>query len=391
MPGNTKVTLYYGPLSWFEGQVGSKNRTGLLDIVYQRDEASRQHTHIVVGQEQPNPGKPAARPKHVAAESSDYASLNEHVITNFAGLVRSIDPKHLHLHNPPAQIHAQLERVFSTEVKRHEYPAVTRETLVRVRDDFARHLVGQVAVMEVLLAALYPLTTRRRTRPVVLMFYGPSGVGKTETAQFVNGLLGGTLLRKQFSMFQNDKFASYVFGGTHAEASFARDLLDRESGVILIDEFDKANSVFHSAFYQLFESGIFEDKNYKVAVGPALIVCTSNYGTEDEIRRVLGDALYSRFDSLIRFQPLTEIEIRQVIDRLVDDRFSVLGPEEQGYLAPDIIKSTLYPISKNGGNVRKLGKLADEVISLMLVRAVLDELSSDMKGPSTMDAARVAK
>ena len=249
MSGDTTVTIYYGPLSWFEDQLGEKKRTGLLDIVYERDEANRRHTHVVEGQGAPPSEEPALRPKRVAAESSDYASLNEHVITNFAGLVRSINPKDLHLHNPPVRVHSQLERAFTTEVKRYEYPTVTRDTLVRFRDGFAGHLVGQAAVKKTMLAALYPLTTGRLTRPVVLMFYGPSGVGKTETAQFVNGLLGGTLLRKQFSMFHNDKFASYLFGGAHSEASFARDLLDRESGVILIDEFDKANSVFHSAFY----------------------------------------------------------------------------------------------------------------------------------------------
>ena len=354
-------------------QLRKKERTGLLDIVYERDEANRRHTHVVEGQGAPPSEEPALRPKRVAAESSDYASLKEHVITNFAGLVRSINPKDLHLHNPPARVHSQLERAFTTEVKRYEYPAVTRDTLVRFRDGFAGHLVGQAAVKETMLAALYPLTTGQRTRPVVLMFYGPSGVGKTETAQFVNGLLGGTLLRKQFSMFHNDKFASYLFGGAHSEASFARDLLDRESGVILIDEFDKANSVFHSAFYQLFDGGVFEDKNYNVEVGASLIICTSNYGTEDEIRKALGDALYSRFDSLVHFKPLSKNEIRQVIDRVVDDRVSKLAPDERARLEPETIKATLYPLADKVRNVRKLGKLADEVISLVLVRSLLNE------------------
>jgi ATP-dependent Clp protease ATP-binding subunit ClpA len=309
----------------------------------------------------------------VVAESSDYASLSEHVITNFAGMISGINPKHLHLHNPPAHVQQQLERSFSTEVQRYEYPSVTRETLIRFRDGFADHLVGQAAVRESLLAALYPLTTKRRTKPVVLMFYGPSGVGKTETAQFVNDLLGGTLLRKQFSMFHNDKFASYLFGGSHSEASFARDLLDRESGVILIDEFDKANAVFHSAFYQLFDSGLFEDKNYTVQLGPSLIVCTSNYRSENEIREALGDALYSRFDALIRFEPLSSAETRQVIDRLLVDRLSKLSDDERARLDVDQLKAILHPLADTAGNVRKLGKTVDEVISLILVRAILDE------------------
>lgn len=387
MSGDTTVSIYYGPLSWFKEQLRKKRCAGLLDIVYERDEANRRYTHVVEGREVSTPDEPAPRPKRVVAESSDYASLNEHVITNFAGLVRSISPEHLHLHNPPSHVHEQLERAFATDVKRYEYPVVTRDTLVRFRDGFAGHLVGQAAVKESLLAALYPLTTRRRTKPVVLMFYGPSGVGKTETAHFVNGLLGGTLMRKQFSMFHNDKFASYLFGGTHSEASFARDLLDRESGVILIDEFDKANSVFHSAFYQLFDGGVFEDKNYRVQLGPSLIICTSNYGTEDEIRRALGDALYSRFDSLVRFKPLSKDEIRQVIDRLVDDRFRKLVSDEQERLEPSELKTMLYPLADKSGNVRKLGKVVDEVISLKLVRAVLSDVPQANEEPEPEGAA----
>lgn len=234
---------------------------------------------------------------------------------------------------------------------------------------------------------MYPLTRPGRDKPVVLMFYGPSGVGKTESSQFINGLLGGTLMRKQFSMFHSDQFASYVFGGKHSEPSFAHDLLDRESGVILIDEFDKANSVFHSAFYQLFDGGIFEDKNYSVEVGPALIICTSNYGSEEDIRRALGDALYSRFDALIQFKPLVKDEIRQVVDRLVDNRYAKLEEDERSRLDTDGIRAKLYARAQNLGNVRKLGKLVDEVISLVLVRSVLDDAPNNSKATDTRDAA----
>lgn len=386
MKGDTKVTIYYGPLSWLRQQLGTTSSQYLLDIVSERDEANRRFTHRVEGQAAPEDDELEPRPESVVAESADYASVQEHAIMNFVGLIRSIDPEQLALHNPPAHIHAQLDREFPTEVKRYPYPAVTRDTLVQFRDGFSGHLVGQEAVKDALLAALYPLTTGRRAQPIVLMFYGPSGVGKTETAQFVNGLLGGTLLRKQFSMFHNDKFAAYLFGGTHSEDSFARDLLDRESGVILIDEFDKANSVFHSAFYQLFDGGVFEDKNYKVEVGPSLIICTSNYGTEDEIRQALGDALYSRFDSLVQFKPLSSEEVRRVIDRLVDDRFGKLAQDEREIIDPSEIRAFLYPVADISGNVRKLGKLVDEVISLVLVRQVLSEIPEVVDKPDAEQA-----
>lgn len=373
MTPSTKVTVYFGPLSWFQGLLGEPARDSLLDLAFERDEASRRLKVVMPDQEpEDEDNGDAIRPENVVAESGDYASLSEHVITNFAGLVSAIRPARLHLHNPPAQVHAQLERAFGADVVRYSYPHVTRETLARVRDDFEKRLIGQGKVKERLLAALYPLTRQGRTRPVVLMFYGPSGVGKTETAHLVNGLLGGTLLRKQFSMFHSDKFASYLFGGKHSEPSFAHDLLDRESGVILIDEFDKANPVFYSAFYQLFDGGEFEDKNYKVQVGPALVICTSNYGSDKEVRDAVGDALYSRFDAVIGFEDLSTAEVIRVIDRLVAVRLADLSEEERTCLDEDRVKELLCRLAGTSGNVRQLGKTVDELISLMLVRSLLE-------------------
>lgn len=80
----------------------------------------------------------------------------------------------------------------------------------------------------------------------------------------------------------------HTFGGAHYEPSFAKELLDRESNVILLDEFDKAYSVFHSAFYQLFDEGIYEDQNYRLELFKSIIICTSNYKSEDDIKSHLG-------------------------------------------------------------------------------------------------------
>ena len=55
----------------------------------------------------------------------------------------------------------------------------------------------------------------------MLLFYGNSGIGKTETAQFLTEKIGGQILRKQFSMYQNNESANYLFGGKYNEKSFA--------------------------------------------------------------------------------------------------------------------------------------------------------------------------
>lgn len=183
---------------------------------------------------------------------------------------------------------------------------VTEKTIRSINIEFDKRVIGQQAVKEQILKAIFPIMNNVQCKPIVLLFYGNSGIGKTETAQFLTEQIGGKILRKQFSMYQNNEFANYLFGGKYNEKSFAKDLIARDSNVILLDEFDKAYSVFHSAFYQLFDEGIYEDQNYRVDVRHAIIICTSNYKSKDEIKEKLGDPIFNRFDGVIKFEDLSQ-------------------------------------------------------------------------------------
>ena len=190
-------------------------------------------------------------------------------------------------------------------------------------------------------------------------------------------------------MFHSEKFASYMFGGAHSEPSLARDLLDRDSGVILIDEFDKAHATFHSAFYQLFDGGHFEDKNYQVELGPALIICTSNYATLDAVREAVGDALYPRFDAVIEFQRLSSEEIGVVIDRLVDGHFADLDEDERGHCKLRMSRR-LHRFASRTGNVRQHGKAVQELVSLLLVQSMFaDPPRTPMTSPPLFPDSRL--
>ena len=65
-------------------------------------------------------------------------------------------------------------------------------------------------------------------------------------------------------MYQTQGFFDYLYGADHNRGSFAKDLLERKSNVVLLDEFDKANPGIWSAFYQMFDEGHYMDKNYDV-------------------------------------------------------------------------------------------------------------------------------
>ena len=205
------------------------------------------------------------------------------------------------------------------------------------------------------------------------MFYGASGVGKTETAKFISNVLGQKLFRKQFSMFHSEEFSGYLFGGNHSQACFAKDLLERESNVILLDEFDKAAPVFHSAFYQLFDEGVFEDKNYNVLLYNAIIICTSNYKTEDEIRKHLGDPIFYRFDKFIEFENLSAESVQKIIDIVIDGKCNKLNIKEKKQVEIEKIRQIMQSYASKINNVRQINNIVEEFIGKELVEKLLAE------------------
>jgi hypothetical protein len=95
----------------------------------------------------------------------------------------------------------------------------------------------------------------------------------------------------------------------------SKELLERDpTSSFLFDEFDKPDPVFHSAFYQLFDEGIFEDKNYFVS-------CTRhhhlhlNYASAQEALEKLGPPYFLRFDAVIGFAPLSARSVGEIAGR----------------------------------------------------------------------------
>ena len=276
-----KIVMFYGSDRAF-AEIIPKEHRNLLSVAMQIDDESKKFVMEIKGlpkqdTETEKPKKKKPRISNLVIYANEYNSVNEHVITNFVDFVAQINVTNMYIQNPPALLRDQVERIYGEKdiikVDEQKYNIISEDIVKRIYLEFDNRIIGQESVKMKLLKALYPIMDNRQCKPVVILFYGDSGLGKTETVQYLTELLGGVLLRKQFSMYQNNEFSNYLFGGKHNQKSFAKDLLARDSNVILLDEFDKANPVFHSAFYQLFDEGIFEDQNYKVDVRHAVIFC----------------------------------------------------------------------------------------------------------------------
>ncbi|OGO76483.1 MAG: hypothetical protein A2Y23_01840 [Clostridiales bacterium GWB2_37_7] len=369
-----KVNVYYGPKNEFETILPKRIRkTTLVELAVKSDARKWEHLLRIEGQQVDNPAK--EEPEKVlclVAYSDEYAGLSENAIQSFVSFISQFDIKHIYLQNPPLYIVEQLKKVKKNiKFYKHRYNTMDLEHIRVLNNGFSSKIIGQDDVRNHLITALYPLCRPTFKKPLVLMFYGPTGVGKTETAKFLSDIFNEKLFRKQFSMFHSEDFASYIFGGRHSQNSFSKELLERESNIILLDEFDKPNPVFHSAFYQLFDDGIFEDKNYSVEVEKAIIICTSNYASEEEVRRKLGDPIFSRFDAVIKFNQLKVQAVRTIINNEYLKQLNELCIEEKKLVESSGILDRLLKVSDKLSNARQVKKVIREAISSVIVWELL--------------------
>lgn len=303
--------------------------------------------------------------------ADDYASVLEHVLSNFVNIVTlNHDIGTLFVHNPPRRVRESLQSAFGEmiEYKKSHYVQVTRDSLKSVFGQLQNDIQGQERCKMQLISAIYRLTTASTQKPVVLLLYGPSGVGKTESAKTISKALGGDLLRIQFSMMQTDEADNYIFGSEHSKSSFAKDMLARESNVILIDEFDKAHPAFYNAFYELFDEGKYVDTNYEVELGQAIFLCTCNFGSEIEIKQALGPAMFSRIGCCIGFGELTTEQKLTIIKKWYDSILSSLQDDEKEIIRHTEILEWFQSNAARFDNIR--------ILKTKLENAIFDKLAS---------------
>lgn len=296
------------------------------------------------------------RADNCIVKADDYGSVLPHVLSNFVGIITlNYEIGSLYLHNPPKRVEESIvtscEKVLYHET---EYPVLNKNVLKQIANDLDSRVLGQDNCKKRMISGFYRLMSKQTCKPLVVMMYGPSGVGKTESAKCISESLGGDLLRVQFSMMQSEEAYNYVFGAEHSKNSLARDLLGRESNVVLIDEFDKVNPIFYNAFYQLFDEGEYVDPNYSVKMSDAIIICTCNYQSEEEIIRALGPAMYSRISICIRYENL-EIEHKlKIINTWFNFIYEGLNEDEKEVIDESNIKKWFIDNAIRFDNIRLL-------------------------------------
>jgi type VI secretion system protein VasG len=148
----------------------------------------------------------------------------------------------------------------------------------------------------------------------VLLFVGPSGVGKTETAIALADLLyGGERFMTTLNMseFQEKHTLSRLVGSPPGYVGYGEGGLlteavrQRPYSVVLLDESEKAELEVMNLFYQVFDKGMLTDgEGRDVDFRNTVIVLTSNLATEEIMELFEGGARPSPEEVAKKIRPV---------------------------------------------------------------------------------------
>jgi ATP-dependent Clp protease ATP-binding subunit ClpA len=239
----------------------------------------------------------------------------------------------------------------------------------RITDYLRRRIINQDEALdqleEALLIAEAGLNDPRKPL-AVLLFVGPTGVGKTETVRALTEAIHGDpeqYCRIDMSGLNESHYAAALAGSPPGYVGSQEDetLLNRariqgepgKPGVLLLDEVEKAHPAVHQSLLQIFDNAYMRLANGKTEISftNTLIVMTSNAGSDElrhlaenrrlgfqassngsidpakERHRIVERALarqfkpefLNRIDAVVVFQWLGHDDLRRILFGLVGD------------------------------------------------------------------------
>jgi type VI secretion system protein VasG len=236
-----------------------------------------------------------------APTGSDVAPLRQAVTEAMAELSK-VRGKQILVH---AEVDADMvARVVSgwTGVPVGKMQSDALATMLQLEEKLTARVRGQPDALRVLAETLRMSHAgiRNPGTPIgVLLFTGPSGVGKTETAlALADALYGGErfLTTLNMSEFQEKHTVSRLIGSPPGYVGYGEGGLlteavrQRPYSVVLLDECEKADLEVMNLFYQVFDKGMLTDgEGRAVDFKNTVLILTSNLGSESVARLYAGN------------------------------------------------------------------------------------------------------
>jgi type VI secretion system protein VasG len=246
----------------------------------------------------------------------------------------------------------------------------------------------------------------------VLLFVGPSGVGKTEMAiALADALYGGERFMTTLSMseFQEKHTVSRLIGSPPGYVGFGEGGLlteavrQRPYSVVLLDECEKADLEVMNLFYQVFDKGVLTDgEGREVDFKNTLIVLTSNLGSAqvmemhegearpgaEEVAAAIRPALSRHFKpallarmAVVPFAPLPSEVLREIVEMKLAGLGRRLKETHgiEGRFSAELVEALAGRCGEPETGARNVDHVLRGSLMPALSRALLEKLSAGEK------------
>lgn len=200
-----------------------------------------------------------------------------------------------------------------------------------------------------------------------IFLMGESGIGKTEVGRLMHKALGSqkSLCKISFGNYSSKDSLNSLIGSPRgymgSETGELPMKIERSDiGIILIDEFEKADNPVFNFFLDLLEEGKFTDSQSNVYdLDGYLMIFTSNL-TPENYKKRLSPELRSRFDYVCQFQLLTDKEKKDYMYKRIEVTIKKFEEKLNVTISKED-KAILYHIDYSSlNNLRKINRAIKE-------------------------------
>lgn len=247
------------------------------------------------------------------------------------------------------------------------------ECFRKFQEEFCQNLIGHQNFKTEFIKRLTnfrKLFTIKKRKVFSVFLFGESGLGKTEVGRLCSKFLSkkSKLIKINFGNYSSDHSLNNLIGSPNGYVGcdggeLCRKLEKNKTGVIVFDEFEKANRPVFDFFLELLEDGGYTDSiSREYNLEGYVLIFTSNIRTEKEFKQRIPPELQSRIDFICQFEELKPYELNEYINYQINHFCKYLQSINPGYVLYDEFKKNLITEinNRNTNNLRDIKKIIEE-------------------------------